>query len=266
MNPGKPSWQELNAYVDGELSASDAAAVARALADDRILAEAVATLSLLKAATQESLEPFALAPTAAKRRSWRKVALAASLAAALLIAAVVSFRPWDTAPQPPVWLAGAWQVHATWAQNEPAGVPAAVESGVLLAALHRAGPEAFLPDLSDARLTLSRLEIVTLPGASGEVLYAGYLGTRGCQVSLLVLSSGGGLTQTLTRYDRGAGRAYGWRGARNGYLLLADGMDENRLALLAETVRQASLERQPLDPTARTALRQSRETSVPCLS
>ena len=266
MTGTTPSWEELNAYVDGELSATDAAAVARALADDNTLADAVATLSRLKAATQEGLEDFALPPALSVHRPWRKTAMAAALAAVMLIAAVVSYRAWDTVPEPPAWLAAAWQAHDAWTQRAPTAPTAALDSGVVLAALHRIGPEAFLPDLRDARLTLSRLETIPLPSGAGEVVHAGYLGTRGCQVSLLILPSGGGLTAKLIRYDQGARRGYAWRGGQTGYLLFAEGMDEARLALLAETVHRASLERRPFDPTTRTALRESREHSAPCLS
>jgi hypothetical protein len=70
----------------------------------------------------------------------------------------------------------------------------------------------------------------------------------------------------MVRYDRGAGRGYAWRGGKRGYLLLAEGMDEARLALLAETLRRFTLERRPFKPETRTALRESREHSAPCLS
>jgi len=266
MSTTRPSWQQLNAYVDGELSASDAAAVARALADDKILAEVVATLSRLKATTQEGIEPFALAPKRPRTRPWRRAAIAASVAAVLIVAAVATLAPWMGPTEPPAWLAGAWQVHDTWAQTEMASPPASVDSGVVLATLHRFGPQTYLPDLSDARLTLSHLDIATMADMGGDALHIGYLGNRGCQVSLVLLPGGGGLSADLVRYDRGAGRGYAWRNGKRGYLLLAEGMDEARLALLAETLHRATLELRPFDPDTRTALRESRERSVPCLS
>lgn len=265
MSATRPSWEQLNAYVDGELSASDAAAVARALADDKTLAEAVATLSRLKATTQEGIEPFALVPTRPRTRPWRRFAIAASVAAVLIVATMASLVPQMT-PAPPAWLAGAWQVHDTWAQEEVAGPPAAVDSGVVLATLHQFGPQTYLPDLSDARLTLSRLVIVTMADMGGDALHIGYLGNRGCQVSLILLPGGGDLSADVVRYDRGNGRGYAWRSGKRGYLLLAEGMDEARLALLAETLHRATLELRPFDPDTRTALRESRERSVPCLS
>jgi hypothetical protein len=41
-------------------------------------------------------------------------------------------------------------------------------------------------------------------------------------------------------------------------------MDEAHLALIARTVQHASLEHSPFDRATRTALRESRERSVPC--
>ncbi|MHA1600303.1 MAG: anti-sigma factor family protein [Alphaproteobacteria bacterium] len=266
MTTTRPSWEQLNAYVDGELSAGDAAAVARDLAGDKILAEAVATLSRLKASTQEGIEPFALAPSRPVRRPWHRMAIAASVAAGLIIAAMTSLVPWLGETAPPVWLASAWQVHGTWAQQETASPPAPVSSGVMLVALHRFGPQTYLPDLSDARLTLSHLEIVKLTNMDGDALHIGYLGNRGCQVSLILLPGSGDLSADLVRYDQGAKRGYAWRNGRRGFLLLAEGMDEDRLTLLADTLHRATLELRPFDDDTRIALRESRERSVPCLS
>lgn len=266
MNAGRPSWEQLNAYVDGELSATDAAEVARALADDKTLAESVATLSQLKAATHESIEPFALTPIQLAPRSWRRVAIAASVTAVLIVAAAATLLPWMSPANPPPWLAGAWQVHDRWAQTETTNPPAPVDSGIVLATMHQIGPDTYLPDLSDARLTLSHLDIVTLANSRGDVLHMGYLGNRGCQISLIVVPKIGELSAGLVRYDRGTGRGFTWRGGGRDYALLAEGMDEARLTLLAETLHRATERQSPFDSETRTALRESREKSVPCMS
>ena len=59
MNGERPSWEELNAYVDGELSPPDRAEVAAALAARPALAHRVAVLSKLKAAAGEATETAA---------------------------------------------------------------------------------------------------------------------------------------------------------------------------------------------------------------
>ncbi len=113
-------------------------------------------------------------------------------------------------------------------------------------------------------MTLSRLETVTLPGEGGAALHAGYRGTRGCKISLLIVAGGAALPRDVTRYDDAALRAYAWRSRTHGYLLVAEGTDEARLTLIARTMQRASLEHNPFDRATRTTLRESRERSVPC--
>lgn len=256
----QPDWMTLNAYVDGELSASEAATVARALADDRALAQTVATLTSLKAAVHDGVEPVEIDLPARQRRIWRPVALAASLAA-LLVIGIFLLSPWQGGNGTAV-LAQAWQIHDSWAQTvEPPA--AAASGGVVLAGLNYIGPKAYLPDLTSARLTLTRLETVILPGTV-DALHAGYRGTRGCRVSLLIVQGGADLPKELTIQDKGSRRGYAWRSGTHGYLLLADGMDPARLGLIAETVQRASLENSPFGPETRTALSESRARSIPC--
>ncbi len=125
--------------------------------------------------------------------------------------------------------------------------------------------KAYLPDLKSARLTLTHLESVTLADG-GAALHAGYRGTRGCKISLLIMPGGENLPRELTRRDDAALRAFAWRAGPLGYVLLAEGMDEARLELIAETVHRATIENSPVDAETRTALRESRERSQPCLA
>ena len=274
MTRQQPSWETLNAYVDGELPAGEAAKVARALARDRALADQVASLTQLKAATQDTVGDLdgavEIALPAPKGRRWRPLAVAASLVLAVAIG-LASFGSWQGA-QPPAWMVQARVLHDAWVPSQEPAPPKV--GGVVLVALGEAGTggylKAYLPDLTSARLTLTHLETVTLPqgGGPGEgvALHAGYRGTRGCKVSLLVLPSGAALPRELTRRDDAALRACAWRAGPLGYVLLAEGMDEARLELIAETVHRATLENAPFDPETRTALRQSRARSQPCLA
>ncbi|MCH8998325.1 MAG: NHL repeat-containing protein, partial [Proteobacteria bacterium] len=173
-------------------------------------------------------------------------------------------------PDRPAWVVQARAGHEAWNMDEdrPGAVP--VTGGVVLAALGQLGPDgylkAYLPDLSAARLTLTHLATVSLLDGRGEALHAGYRGTRGCKVSLLILADGAALPKALTRYDDRALRTYAWQTGEHGYLLVAEGMDEARLAMIAETVHRATLEHSPFDVETRTALRESRERSKPCLA
>ncbi len=273
MTRQEPSWETLNAYVDGELPTGAAAEVARALARDRALADRVASLTRLKAATQETVrnpeDTIEIVVPGRLRRNWRPAALAASLVLVAAIGLAALFISWQ-GERPPAWVIQARALHDAWIvapDMTPLGL-----GGVVLVAQDQAGAEryfrAYLPDLTSAQLTLTRIETVTLAQVStlagGAALHAGYRGTRGCKVSLLVLPGGEALPRELTRRDDAALHAFAWRAGPLGYVLLAEGMDEARLALIAETVHRATLENSPFDTETRTALRQSRERSQPC--
>lgn len=258
-----PSQESLNAYIDGELSAAEAAAVAQALATDRSLARTIATLSRLKAAVQEVVEPVDLAIPAPKTRPWRRLGLAACVVGAMVLTATALLAPWRAAP-PPELVVQAWSIHDAWTHAGDRPPPPRVSSGLVLATWSRLGPGAHLPDLSAARLSLSRMAPISLSAPSGEAVHLGYRGTRGCQVSLLIISEGDGLPGSLAAFSEGARRGYAWRTDTHGYVLMAEGMDKDRLALLARFVHATSTEQTPFDEAMRSALRDSRERSAPC--
>ena len=270
MTEKTTSWETLNAYVDGELPAGAAAEVARALARDSALASQVASLTRLKAAAQEVARERdgagEITLPAPRRRSWRPAAVAASVALALAIGLAASLVP-NRGERPPSWLTQARAEHEAWTGPQDLAPPEV--GGVILVALGQAGAggylKAYLPNLTSARLTLTHLESVA-SADGGAALHAGYRGTRGCKVSLLVLPSGAALPRELTRRDDAALHVFAWRAGPLGYVLLAEGMDEARLVLIAETVHRATLENAPFDPETRTALRQSRARSQPCLA
>ena len=55
MSEAWPTWETLNAYMDGELSTAEAAKVARAVAERPLLADQIAYLSRLKATVRSSM-------------------------------------------------------------------------------------------------------------------------------------------------------------------------------------------------------------------
>ncbi len=272
-----PSWETLNAYVDGELPVGKAAEVARALARDRSLADQVACLTQLKAAVQETVrnleDTIDTVVPGRLRRNWRPVALAASLLLAAAVGLAAIFIP-RQGERPEAWVIQAHALHDAWVVA-PEVTPLGIGGVVLVEqAQAQAGGtrflRAYLPDLTSAKLTLTRVETVTLPQggglAGGVALHAGYRGTRGCKVSLLILPGGETLPRALTRRDDAALRAFAWRAGSLGYLLVAEGMDEARLQLIAATVYRTTLENSPFDAETRTALRESRDRSAPCLA
>jgi anti-sigma factor RsiW len=267
MSPSRPDWTEVSAYVDGELAPPEAAEVARALAGNRVLAGTAATLAKLKAAVHESVEvPDIDLPEAPIRRVPRG-AIAACLVGVLALAAAALWIPLGGTDAPPPWLNKAWAAHEAWAKPTSTQATAReANAGQVLAAVSRLGVEAYLPDLTSAKLTLTWIEPTRLGSPDREAMHLGYRGTRGCRVSLFILAGGADLPSAFTQFGAPPRRSYSWSSATHGYLLMADGMDQARLDLIARSLHQATRERAPLDAPTRTALRQSRDKSIPCPS
>ncbi|MDX6749341.1 hypothetical protein SH611_05945 [Geminicoccaceae bacterium 1502E] len=260
MKQSRPDLEALGAWLDGELPAVPAAAVARAVAQDRAVAEQVAQLARLKAvlAGERAAPPIVLPP---QRRPLlgprrRPLALAAAVALVLLAGAPVwllGHGPEPTAPPAFVTVR-----HQAWAQGAGQPPPAA---GMVLAALQGFGRPAHIPDLAPAGLALAGVAL--LDEAGQPALHAFYLGSRGCRLSLFIHGPAG-LPETPRAFGADGSRGYAWRSGGVGYALLASGMEPARLELVAREVASATLEKAPFDAETRMALADSRAASAPC--
>jgi hypothetical protein len=259
MTDSRISFETLNAYVDGELDVAAAARVARAVAEDPALAREVAALSRLREAVADCVEQRALSAPAPPSRAGRGAAIAAGVALAMFVAGsvLVSSLSRNSGVD---WLARAWEVHRGWSVESVAAQTRPILSFHQYA---EAVPGAYVPDLSASRLTLVHVSVLPLTDER-RTLLAGYRGSRGCKISLLVFPSPGALGEALYRFRDRNNEGYGWRVGPLSYLILSDGMDSDRFSLLAESVRRTSREHLPLDRETRLALRRSRELSAPC--
>lgn len=274
MKAQRPSWQDLNAYVDGELSPRESSRVARAVAADAHLADQVATLSRLKAALHESQEAapeIAMPGNSAGGPAWRLGrsgwrAAAAGLAAVAVTGAIAVFALWPRGPEIDYArvIGQAAAAHHAWLAEESDGGAAPITAGRVLVGLHRFGGQAHMPDLSAARLTITRLKVFEPGPGGGPVLHIGYAGTRGCRVSLWAGAAGAGFPAAFNALGDGADTAYSWRVGSVAYVMLAKGMDPARLALIAGAAYRATLEHAPPNVDTRTALAKSRAESRPC--
>ncbi len=259
MSDRQITYEMLNAYVDGELDTAAAAEVARAVAEEPALAREVAALSHLRSAVAESVEAPPLSVPAPPSTTGRGAAIAASIAFVVFIAGSVLVSNLDRNVGAD-WLARAWQIHRGWSIE---GVTAQTRPTMLLAQYAEAVPGAYVPDLSASRLSLVHAAVSSFTGQR-RVLLAGYRGTRGCKISLLVFRSLGALGEALSPFHDGKNDAYGWRAGPLGYFVMSDGMDSGRFRLLAESVRRTSRKHVPFDKETRIALRKSRDKSAPC--
>lgn len=251
MSEVRVTWEMLNAYVDGELSPAERAGVARAAAEDRRVAQQIAAIEQLKLALAGEREaPDLHLPSARPPRRMRLALAAAACAALVVLGAHLALRP-DPATDS---LAAALDLHRSW--SEQADATALRPLPARLAAF--GGPAAI--DLSAAKLSLAHVTELDEPS---PLVLLGYVGNRGCKVSLVigVAIEGSG---ALVRRERGPFDAYAWRASGVGFVLVASGMDAARFRSIAEALAQATRERAPLDRETRLALAESRTNSPPC--
>lgn len=275
MSESKPDWRDLSAYADGELSPSDAAGVARAVAEDPALADQVATLARLKATVEElGQAPFPTGLAARSvanpegkdpaarplRRTWAWLGAAAATAAFVVLAAAL-MTPANREAAQPAWRDFAVQLHHGWARAGP-DATAEPSADALLVSLSHLGQAAQVPDLSGARLTVGYLEAIA--SDHGQGLHVGYRGSRGCRVSLIVLPAVAGLPQEPVPLAGAGDQHYAWRVGGLGYALLASGMDPKHYRVVLRTVHEASLKQAPVGAETRVALAESRARSRPC--
>ncbi|MDJ0945865.1 MAG: hypothetical protein QNJ30_20550 [Kiloniellales bacterium] len=263
MTACEPSWIELNAYVDGELDAGRAEAVARAAAADPEVASQIAALQRLKAVADRAVEQtLPSVPPPPRRGVGRGLGIATCLAL-LVLGAGIFLSDRIAGPEGSARVARAWAGHEAWLAG--AGESGArAEPGVVFAALAALGAGAQVPQLDSARLHLDHVAVLPGGETGGALLHLGYRGTRGCRLSLFVFAADAGWPQDLALPGGRSRLGVGWRVADLGYLLLAEGMDRRRFDLIAEKVGEATRRGTAFDEATRSALRRSREASPPC--
>ena len=249
------SWQRLNAYVDDELSAKEKAAVAEDIAADPELARGVAVLQALKAELAEfsQNEPAngtrsGGGPLPSSFPRWLSAACVAIL---LFGGSLFAERLFQPAPDPLL------ARHMAWAETEPPVNAATPNAGVVSAFW---GSQ--LPSLEPFGLRLSAVKLFASE-AGDEVLHAGYIGRRGCRVSLFLVPAGAEATRfdglkDLLHAEGDAGR---WT-----YHLLAQDMNAARFALIAQALEEQLRLLAPLSEDSRLAYRADPAARAPCLT
>lgn len=253
MTQSEVSWQRLNAYVDGELSAREKAAVAEEIAGDPSLARAVALLQGIKA----ELSEFPGSAPARRRRGGRfplpLVPWLSAACLALLVAGGAIVASQLTTPETSALLAQ----HQEWADTaQPGGAPAPAV-GVARAFF---GPQ--LPSLEPFGLRLDSAGLVSLADGE-EALHAGYVGQRGCRISLFLLPPDSASDDLALPAEilQASGQAGSWR-----YRLLAQDMDSARFALIAAALDEQLRLVAPLSEESRLAYEDNPAARAPCFT
>lgn len=258
MQSGSSDWEALNAYVDGELDSARTAEVAEQIARDPGLARQAATLAGMKAALTDTPDAPVFdfgSPVTGRRHRRRWLAIAAS-AAFILAASAFWATQFDQAT--PAWLTAAVAAHTSLAAQQTDAPPQVDQIAAV------AGFQPYIPDLVAAKLSLAMAAPFAIDGPP-EGLILQYTGTRGCRVTYVAFPGEGfALDENLAPFESGGLTGFGWRVGAIGYALLAQGMDPDRLAIIAANVHAASRLHRPFDDAARTQLAQSRAESRAC--
>lgn len=252
--------ERISAYVDGELEPAARAEVIRRAAGDAAYARELIAHQRLKATLADSIEVPNIelpAPPRLRRIVPALPLIAASLA--LLVAAAFVWMVYVGRNESTGNLAldQAIEAHRSWTVNTVRH-SATASARPALATIN-----AYVPDLSANGLNLGHVSQQRGPGGS-IILVVGYIGSRGCRVTLLVGQAAGNPSDQPVYMEIGPVRTFSWRVGRLAYRMLAEGMATPRFRLIAASVRQASLNHLPLDSDTRLAMAKSRAKSPPC--
>ncbi len=248
MKETRPDIATINAYVDGELAAADAAVVAEAVAADPQLASMVANLHAMKSAVGDAFNSGeVIAVTPHKRFLSRTSQIAA---AACLVIALVGPGLWYGLGQHNTGdvINQALLQHDNWLVEPQMASSPAIKVSALIT-----------PDLTPAGLTLSGVQANVQLGATSGQRYA-YVGTRGCKLSLFV-SEHDDAFAAIGNTDRTDALIAKWAVADRGFLLVARNMNQERFGVIAKALGAATARAVALDEPMRLAMKQSRK---PC--
>lgn len=270
LTPFDPESPEaLNAYVDRELPPEQAAVVAELIAIRPNIAATVAALSKSRVVLADQLmsEADELTPLielqAPRVRAWHAAGLV-KVAAALLVA-LLGFGGWQWTTTLPSsnWQQMAASYHADWQPATNGGTLKSVYGppAILLKASLASG-------LAAAKLSLVHRAVHEMEDG-GWLGVMGYKGTRGCRITLMISDrdrfevegnqSEIFVTSSGMQVQRWHTRGY--------WVLLANkGMPENRFAVIGAAMKKMTETWTRPDDKTLMALRQSRETSQPCLT
>lgn len=238
-------WETVNAYVDGELAPADASSFAAQIDSDTALAEQVALVTHLKACTARSLQYVNAAEirAVAGRPRARWLAWAACVAA-LLVAVSLLWQVQHEAGATPALIERAHRAHDAFLARSPSSIDRPVTVKIESSLAYLRVSRTRVPDLRPAKLRVVDARVLREGARQG--LHVGYLGPHGCRISLVIWSHPRDFPLELTYHPAPLARAYLWRVAAYGYVLLADPMPRARLQMLAETLYDRTRDAAPL--------------------
>jgi len=238
---------DLNAFVDGELTPPEAARVAEAVAADPALAQKVARLHALKAALAGFAEDRPLPQVAPVKRprglGWRKrvgLAAVAALVALTFGALPRAMPPADEGVSPRMHL------HDQWLQDRAGVAPVAM-------------PDAF--DWLQSVTGASQLQLVH-HRIDAEGAHFGFRGSNACRLSLFITAAEGA-DQPIRLLLTDAVQHATWQAGGLSFEMIARDMAPARFASVASGLEQGSAARAAPSPQHIALVQSAR---LPCMA
>ena len=233
-------WELLNAYSDGELSPDDAKALEKRILHDPDLADALKQIETIGLALKPLHPTLPSKQTAPKTvvRPYLQVAIAASIALSIFVAAQAYFSP--PPPQSPT------DLHQAFLQMS-FDVKANSSNAATLVA---ADPDR--PDLSGANLTL-----VADFRNTEDTRALHYAGQNGCRLTLTISMKNAPVVKAEANLLLAS-----WNVKSVYYTLLSTGMDANKFAAITQYVRVFSEQKDHSDSVA--SMRDATKNAVSC--
>ncbi len=249
--------EHLNALADGELGGHDAAMLKQRLRAEPHLQAAYDDIRQVKRKLGSlSYERAGRNPDRRAKRvlfRWQSLAIGASVAALAAFVVLLSgeFASRTDTPQGAV----AWHAHLSAKEYV-----VRQEEGPLFVSLGQTS-DVPVPDLSASRLFLVDLKILgDVPENRRAVAH--YRGLRGCRLTMWYGSAGSDPVQWATAGGNTALRQ--WRVGDGTYALIANGMDRQRFAAIADYVEVLTRLEATREENARTAMADAYANSVRC--
>jgi len=260
-----PTEQDLNAYIDGELSPEDNARVARAIAQDKSIAAEVASLTRVKSALSalgDDLPRSVTLPDPHRAVRWLGIAAALGILAAVGIVSLMTLA--TLGREDDGWYRQAMAEHSKWAREAASPEAREVDANLFLASVEQFGLPVQTPDLTSAGLRLTYLRYFTQTETLAGGLHLGYTGQHGCKLTLWTSPAPSGLGTALIESRFNNLRGFRWRAGETAYALFATGMAEQRFTVIAQKAHQATLHHQGFDEKTRVALMNASSSAPPC--
>lgn len=251
--PMRLSDQILNAYVDGELGAEEAARLARRAATDPAISARIAMLHQFKASVASMADGIEFRdlpiPSGPARTSLRLRAVKGAIAATLALALGASWHFVSTgqnpAPQAASTLNPVVNGHDVWSS-----------------AFDRTAENPVAPEWLEGLMQATGLRLVHAAPAEldGAVaIHYAFVGSNNCRLSLFEQALPGEVEVALqVVFDNDLLTAH-WQMHGFGYALVARNMDRTRFATIASAVHDVTRIRRPADEAIIASLRAARQ-------